>query len=154
MNQLRFFVAALALVAGSAWAQVSVTAPWVRATVPAQKSTGVYLHLVSPTATRLVGVSSPVATSAELHQMEMKGEIMKMRQVDGIELPAGKAVDMASGTYHIMLVGLKRQLNDGDAVPLTLMVQGKDKKRETITLKVPVKPIGFVSAVAAPAMHP
>lgn len=146
-------IAAMTLLMGSAQAHVSVTAPWVRATVPAQKSTGAYLHLQSATPARLVGVSSPVASATDMHKMEMEGDIMKMRKVDSIELPAGKGVNLASSTYHIMLVGLKRQLKEGDAISLTLVVQGKDKKRETITVKVPVKPIGFISPTAAPAMQ-
>jgi hypothetical protein len=144
----------LALGPASANTRVSVTAPWVRATVPSQKSTGAYMHLHSPVAARLVSVSSPVAAASQLHQMEMEGDLMKMRLVDGIELPPGKGVNMSSGTYHIMLVGLKRQLKDGDTVPLTLVVQGMDKRREQITVKVPVKPINFVSPASAPAMHP
>lgn len=153
MKQLATAIAIMMLLAGSACAQVSVTAPWVRATVPAQKSTGAYLHLQSAVAARLVGVSSPVAATAEMHRMDMQGETMKMRQVDSIELPAGKGVNLSSGTYHVMLVGLKRQLKEGDAVPLTLVVLGKDKRRETVTVKVPVKPIGFVSPTSAPAMQ-
>lgn len=140
------------LLAATARAEVSVTAPWVRATVPAQKSTGAYMHLLSTLDARLVGVSSPVAATVELHQMEMKDETMKMRQVDGIELPAGKGVNLASGSYHIMLVGLKRQLKQGEAVEITLQLQGKDKRRESVTVKVPVKPLGFVSP-AAPMHH-
>ena len=130
---------------GPGSAQVSVTAPWLRATVPAQKSTGAYMHLMSAGGARLIGVSSPVAATVELHQMDMTGQMMKMRQVDGIDLPAGKGVNLASGSYHIMLVGLKRQLKHGDAVDITLQVLGKNKKRESITVKVPVKPLDFVS---------
>jgi copper(I)-binding protein len=137
-------LAGLALM-GSALAEVSVTAPWVRATVPAQKSTGVYMHLLSEGGARLVGVSSPVAATVELHQMDMKDDVMKMRQVDGIDLPAGKGVNLASGSYHIMLVGLKRQLKPGEAVEITLQIQGKGKQRDSLTVKVPVKPLGFVS---------
>lgn len=146
-KNLLMMLAGLVL-AGAAQAEVNITAPWVRATVPAQKSTGAYMHLVSPAGARLVGVSSPIAATVELHQMEMKGETMKMRQVDGIDLPAGKGVNLASGGYHIMLVGLKRQLKAGDAVEITLQVQGKDKKRNNVTVKVPVKPLGFVSPTA------
>ena len=51
--------------------------------------------------------------------MEMDGDMMKMQQVDGIDLPAGKGVNLASGGYHIMLIGLKRQLKAGEVVPLT-----------------------------------
>lgn len=150
------FLAMLAglLLTGAAQAQVNVTAPWVRATVPAQQSTGAYMHLVAPAGGRLVGVKSPIAAQVELHQMEMSGEMMKMRQVDGIDLPAGKGVNLASGGYHIMLVGLKRQLKAGEAVEITLLVEGKDKKREDVTVKVPVKPLGFVSpTVPSAPMH-
>jgi copper(I)-binding protein len=137
-----------------AWAAVNVTAPWVRATVPAQKSSGAFMRVESSTGARLVGVSSPVAAQVELHQMEMKDGMMKMQQVDGIDLPAGKGVNLASGSYHIMLVGLKQQLKAGEAISLTLQVEHPGKKRETITVKVPVKPINFAAPDAGmPAHH-
>jgi periplasmic copper chaperone A len=142
-KQLLALMACAALMA-PAHAELRVTAPWVRATVPAQKSTGAYMRLQSAADARLVGVSSPVAATVELHQMDMKGEMMQMRQVDGIDLPAGKGVNLAGGSYHIMLVGLKRQLKPGEAIDLTLLVQGKGQRRESVTVKVPVKPLGFV----------
>ena len=144
MKKLLAMLACAALMA-SARAEVGVTAPWVRATVPAQKSTGAFMHVQSSTGARLVGVSSPVAATVELHQMDMKGGMMQMRQVDGIDLPAGKGVNLATGSYHIMLVGLKHQLKQGEAIDITLLVQGKDNKRESVTVKVPVKPLGFAS---------
>lgn len=144
MKKYLFSALAFGLVAVAAQAQVSVTAPWVRATVPAQKSTGAFMHLQSVHAARLVGVSSPVATTVELHKMEMKGPVMKMGPVEGIDLPAGTGVNLASGGYHIMLTGLKKQLKEGDAVSLTLELVGKDAKRERLTVKVPVKPMSFV----------
>lgn len=135
-------------------ASLSVTAPWVRATVPAQKSTGAFMHVQSQVPARLVGVRSSIAATTELHQMEMSGNTMKMGRVDGIDLPAGKGVNLASGGYHIMLMGLKRQLKEGEAIDLTLQVQGKGKKIDNITVKVPVKPITFVSpGQAAPMAH-
>lgn len=152
MKKLLAMLACVALM-GAAQAQVSVTAPWVRATVPAQKSTGAFMHLLSAGGARLVGVSSPAAASVELHQMEMKGEMMQMRQVDGIDLPAGKGVNLANGSFHIMLVGLKHQLKVGETVDITLLVQGKDKKRQSLTVKVPVKPLGFISP-AVPELMP
>jgi copper(I)-binding protein len=139
-------IAALAA-AAPALAQVSVTAPWIRATVPAQKSTGAYMHLMAGSDVRLVGVSSPIASVVELHKMDMDGTTMKMRQVDSIALPAGRGVNLASGGYHIMLVGLKQRLKDGDAVPLTLQIEyaNQQRTREQVTLRVPVKPVSFVS---------
>ena len=138
--------AMLMTLVGAAQAQVSVTAPWVRATVPAQKSTGAFMHVQSVKPARLVGVSSPAAAMVELHKMDMQGSVMKMGPVDSIELPAGTVINLASGGYHIMLTGLKRQLKAGETVVLTLQVQGKDGKRESLTVKVPVKPMTFVSA--------
>lgn len=150
-------LAALALLASAAFvqAQVSVTAPWVRATVPVQKSTGAFMYLQAARDARLVGVSSPVAKAVELHHSQMDGHNMTMRPVDGIDLAAGRGVNLAAGGYHIMLIGLTRQLKDGDAIPMTLVVEHKDRqgkdKRESITVRVPVKPIGFVSPHSTPA---
>jgi copper(I)-binding protein len=143
-KQLFALIASITLATG-AFAQVTVSQPWIRATVPQQKSTGAFMQLQSAGDARLVGVRSPVAGIAEIHQMEMDGHMMKMHPVDGIDLPAGKGVSLASGGYHIMLMDLKRQLKDGETVPVTLVVQHKNKKLENVTVDVPVKPITFVS---------
>lgn len=137
-------IAALcALAAVGAQAQVAVKDAWVRATVPAAKSGGAFLQLQSAQDARLVGVRSSVAGVAEIHEMAMDGQTMKMRAVTGgIELPAGKAVDL-SGGYHIMLMDLKRQLKEGETVPLTLLIEGKDKKQQAVEVQVPVKPLSY-----------
>jgi copper(I)-binding protein len=142
MNKLAFaLIASIGFVhAAQAAAPLTVSAAWVRATVPQQKSSGAFMLLQSPVDARLVAVSTPVG-DAELHQMEMKGDMMKMQQVDAIELPAGKTVSLASGGYHVMLVNLKHQLKAGDSVALTLVVEGRDKKRSSTTVQVPVKPL-------------
>lgn len=154
MKKLLLAFALLGALNGTASAAVSVTAPWVRATVPVQKSTGAFMHLQSASPARLLAVSSDVAQSVELHQMEMEGDVMRMKRVDGIDLPAGKGVNLASGGFHIMLVGLKRQLKEGEVVNLTLVLQHADERRESLTVKVPVKPLTFVSpAAAGPMAH-
>jgi copper(I)-binding protein len=141
-NKIFALIATIALpVAASA--QVNVTAPWVRATVAQQKSTGAFMMLQAERDARLVAVSSAVAGQGQIHQMDMHGDMMKMQQVDGIDLPAGKPVNLASGGYHVMLIDLKRQLRPGENVPLTLVVQYKDGKRETVKLTAPVKPLSF-----------
>ncbi len=147
-NQL---VCAIALcwLCATAHAGVSVTAPWVRATVPAQRSTGAFMHVQSSTPARLVGVTTSVAATAELHKMEMTDSMMKMARVDSIDLPAGKTVNLASGGYHIMLTGLKQQLKEGAAVTLTLQIMGENNKAESVTVKVPVKPMTFVNPHAS-----
>lgn len=130
---------------------LDITAPWVRATVPAQKASGAFMHLTSTSPAKLVKVSSPAATKIELHKMSMEGGTMKMAQVDAIDLPKDKVVNLASGGYHIMLTGLTRQLKAGDTVELTLHVNAGQPKLQQFKVKVPVKPINFVSPGQAAA---
>lgn len=139
----RQFLALLAgsLLSASAFAQVSVSEPWIRATVPAQKATGAFMRVQSAAPARLVGVQADVAGRAELHEMAMDGQTMRMRRVESIELPAGKPVNLASGGYHVMLFDLKRQLKEGEQVDLTLQVQDAAGKRQDVKLSVPVKPL-------------
>jgi len=140
----------LALIAGGllavsslVHAQVSVTEPWIRATVPAQKVTGAFMRVQSAAPARLVGVQSSVAGRAELHEMAMEGQTMRMRRVDAIALPAGKPVDLASGGYHIMLMDLQRQVKEGERVDLTLHVEDVAGKRQDVKLSVPVRPLSY-----------
>jgi hypothetical protein len=139
-------LAAASVISTAAFAQVTVSDPWIRATVPAQKTAGAFMQLRSPKATRLVEVQTPVAGHAEVHQMGMEGQTMRMQKVDGIDLPAGQTVNLASGGYHVMLFDLKQQLKDGEQVPLTLTFVGADKKRENVTVQVPVKPLTYTAA--------
>jgi copper(I)-binding protein len=141
-KQISMLAAGL-LLSGAALAQVTVGDPWIRATVPAQKTSGAFMQLTSKQDARLVGVRTPVAGNAEIHQMEMQGQSMKMHAVDGIALPAGKPVNLASGGYHIMLFDLKRQLKEGETVPLTLVVEDARHKRADVNVNVPVKPLDY-----------
>lgn len=142
-----------ALAASSAFAQVQVSEPWVRATVPQQRATGAFMHLTSPADARLVEARSPVAKVVEIHEMKMEGDVMKMRAVDGLDLPAGKAVELKPGGYHVMLIDLKAQMREGESVPLTLVVEGKDGKREQIELQAPVRPLATPAAPASGGMQ-
>ena len=149
MNRQLLALALAGLVSLPALAQVSVSDPWVRATVPQQKVAGAFMQLRSAKAARLVGVKTPVAGRVELHQMAMEGQTMRMRAVESIELPAGQAVNLASGGYHVMLFDLQRQLKEGEQVPLTLTVVDAAGKRETVAVSAPVRPLTYT----APAVH-
>ena len=147
MKTVQFTIAAaLALAAAAVSAQTSVKDGWVRSTVEPQKATGAFMQITSPQGGKLVGAQSPVAGVTEVHEMAMEGNVMKMRAVSALELPAGKAVELKPGGYHVMLMDLKQALKAGETVPLTLTVEGKDGKRESVELKLPVK-----AAAAAPA---
>jgi copper(I)-binding protein len=133
-----------------ALAQVTVKEPWVRATVPEQKATGAFMQVSAPAGARLVEARSSVAGVVELHEMSMEGTTMKMRAVPGIDLPPGKTVELKPGGYHVMLMDLKHPLKNGDSVAITLVVEGLDKKRETIEVKAPVRALNAQAPMAKP----
>ena len=127
------------LAVSSAHAQVRVTDPWVRATVAQQQATGAFMQLTAPTDTRLVSAASPAAAIVEIHEMAMENDVMRMRQIPGLALPAGKPVALAPGGYHIMLIDLIRQVKPGDKVPLTLVFEQAGGKRETAQVQAEVR---------------
>jgi copper(I)-binding protein len=138
----RIALFAAATIAGAAAsAQITIKEPWVRGTVAQQKASGAFMQITSANGGKLVSASSPVAGLVEVHEMAMDGNVMKMRAVPALDLPAGKTVELKPGGYHVMLMDLKQQLKPGEAVPLTLVVEGRDGKRETIEVKAPVKPL-------------
>jgi copper(I)-binding protein len=131
----------LLMAALPALAQVTVGEPWVRATVAAQKATGAFMTLTSAQPVKLVGVSSPAAGAVEVHEMKMVDDMMKMRQMQTLDLPAGQPVKLAPGGYHLMLLELKQPLKDGDKVPLTLEFEDAKKVRSKVVVDAPVKPL-------------
>ena len=120
-------------------ADVSVSDAWVRGTVAGQTATGAFMELKASENAALLSVSSPVAGTVEVHEMSMDNGVMKMRAMPRLDLPAGKAVTLKPGSYHIMLMDLKQPLKKGDSVPLTLKVEGKDKKLSTLEVKAEVR---------------
>lgn len=145
--KLKIIAALLALTGGLAYGQtVEVKNAWVRSTVPGQMGSGAFMQLTAKTATRLVGVSTPVAAVAEIHEMKMEGDVMRMRAVEGVDLPAGKTVDIKSGSYHVMLMDLKQTLAQGSEVPLTLVFKDGNGQESRLTLPAPV-------ATVAPGAH-
>ncbi|MBB5206144.1 hypothetical protein HNQ51_003487 [Inhella inkyongensis] len=128
-----------------ALAQTQATEPWVRATVPAQKATGLFVELRSPNGARLMGASSPAAARVEIHEMKMDGDTMRMRAVDSLNLPAGQAVQLKPGGLHLMLMDLKAPLLAGEQVSVRLEFKGNDGKPEVLELKAPVRGLGFVA---------
>lgn len=109
--------------AGYKVGDISISEAHARATVASQPSGAAYLTLENSgaAADRLVGVSSPVAGSAEIHTMSMDGDVMRMREVGTLPLaPAAKIAMKPGAGYHIMLMGLKKPLLEGDTFALTL----------------------------------
>ncbi|MFN9726364.1 copper chaperone PCu(A)C [Acidovorax sp.] len=146
MIQLLYTTALAAMLAAAcasapAWAQsaaVKVDGAWARASVQGQKATGAFMRLTAQDATRLVRAESPAAGVTEVHEMKMEGDVMKMRAVPALELPAGKTVELKPGGYHVMLMDLKAPLAKDTAVPLTLVFQDAKGAESRLTISVPV----------------
>ena len=140
---------ALCLVLSSAclpaWAQVTVQEPWVRGTVAQQRGTGMFARITSAQPARLVSASSPAAGVVEIHEMTMQGDVMRMRAIPGLDLPAGKTVEFKPGGLHLMLIDLKQPLEPGKSVPVTLVIESGGK-RESLELKVPVRALAGQAA--------
>ena len=124
---------------------VDVKDAWARATVQGQMATGAYMILTAKEGTRLVGASSSVAGVTEVHEMTMDNGVMKMRAIPGLDLPAGKAVELKPGGYHVMLMDLKTPLQKDTTIPLTLVFKDAKGVETKTELKVPVNataPVG------------
>jgi len=86
-------------------------------------------------ADNLIKAESDVADSVELHTMTMQDNVMKMTPVEKIEVPAGGSVELKPGSFHVMLIGLRHELKEGDVVKLTLTFE----KAGTIQVEAPVR---------------
>jgi hypothetical protein len=114
---------------------VKVTDAWARATPGGAQTGAVYMLLEASGDDRLVAVSTPAAKEAQLHRMTMDNDVMKMRQVEGIDLLAGKAVTLKPGGYHIMLLGLAEPLREGQTFPLTLSFATAGQQSITVAVR-------------------
>ncbi len=132
------------LLALPVWAQagdsmpVKVEAAWIRASVAGQSGTGAFMRLTAREPLTLVGLVSPVAGVAEVHEMKLQGDIMRMRAVAALDLPAGQAVELKPGGYHLMLMDLKAPLKADTRVPLTLVLRDAKGAERRVELQVPV----------------
>ena len=128
---------------GAAFAQathanVDIKNAWVRSTVPGQMGTGAFMQITAKAGMQLVGVSSPVAGVGEVHEMKMEGDIMKMRAVPALDLPAGKTIELKPGGYHVMLLDLKQPLLKDSKIPLILTLKDAKGVQSKLELTLPV----------------
>ena len=153
---LKTLLATAALSAGLTYAQnVAVTDTWARATVQGQKATGAFMKLTAKEGAKLVGASSPVAGVTEIHEMKMDKDVMRMAAVPALNLPAGQAVELKPGGYHVMLMDLKQSLPKDSMVALTLQFQDTKGNKSQLELKVPVllQAPGTAAGAGMPAGH-
>lgn len=155
--KLKVIAAILTLAAGAVSAQsVDVKDAWARATVKGQMATGAFMTLTAKDGGKLVSATSPVAGVVEVHEMKMDGNVMKMRAVQGgLDLPAGKAVELKPGGYHVMLMDLKQPLTKDSTIPMTLVFKDAKGVETKTELKIPVAmtPPGGAAAMPMPMHH-
>lgn len=120
---------------------ITVSGAWSRETAAGQTAGGGFVTLANSGARedRLVSAASPVAAEVQLHTMSMDGGIMRMRQVTaGIPVPARGKLELRPGSFHIMFIGLKRPLHQGERIPVTLHFQRAGR----VTIQFAVQPVG------------
>lgn len=149
-----FVSAALLMCAAVAHAQVTIKDAWVRPTVAQQQATGAFLQITAAHDTRLVAVRSPVAQVAEIHEMAMQGDVMTMRPLAGLDLPAGRPVVLKPGGMHVMLMQLRQPIHHGEQVPLILVFEGRDGRRETVEVKAVARAATGQPAAGGHGAHP
>ena len=121
----------LLLVALPAWAQVEIENPWSRATAPGAKVAAGYMVLRNkgPSPDRLLGATTPAARKVETHVTMRDGDIMRMREVKGYEIPAGGTFELKPGGPHLMFVDVRQPFREGESVPVTLRFERAGEKK-------------------------
>lgn len=111
---------------------------WVQEGPPSQTITAAYMTIENQTGAdiSLRSARTKVAQTVELHKMELVDGMMKMHRVETIDIPAGRTAELKPGGYHLMVIGLKKELKEGDKVTITLEFSGNLSK----TITIPVKP--------------
>ena len=130
------FCAALLLIfaAMPSLADVTVTAPWARASILASRPGVAYLTLQSASDDRLIGLDTPAAQAVMIHAVQTKDGISQMTDLMALDLPAGQEVTLAPSATHLMLMGLTAKLADGGSFALTLHFEHAG----ALTVTVPV----------------
>jgi copper(I)-binding protein len=143
MRKVIMLVAGALLTMSAAAADLGITVSdaWGRATAPGQDSGSFKFTITSKKEAKLVAISSPAAGAVEIHSMVHEDGKMKMRAVESLPLPAGKAVDLGKGGNHVMLLNLKQPLKAGDSVPLTLTIEFADKHKANVDAKAEIRPM-------------
>lgn len=119
---------------------------WVRPALAEQDATGGYLTIQSSEKLALVGVSTPVAEVAEVHEMRMDGDVMRMRMLERLDIEPGKALELKPGSNHLMLMALKGAVEAGQQVDLNLLFEKPDGTKIDMPVKATVRgPAGAAS---------
>ena len=118
-----------------AQAEVSSKDAWIRLLPPSMKTTAGYVTLSSTQSDRLIKVSSDLVDTVEIHEMTMNEGVMQMAPVDSVDLPANTEVSLKPGGLHLMLIGLKDSLKEGQDVPVKLTFSSGESQNVSFKVK-------------------
>jgi copper(I)-binding protein len=139
ISTVGFGLAGIAQAQSAKVGSVQIENAYTRSTVPGQMAAGGFMKIENKGAVdQLISASSPVAGEVQLHEMAMEGNVMKMRQVKEVVLPAGGAVELKPGGMHLMFINIKAPLTAGETVPVKL----KFAKAGEVEVKMPVNAMG------------
>ncbi len=113
-----------------------VSESWIKTTIPGGAVSAAYMQIKSATPSKLIKAESPAAGLVEIHDMKMNAGVMEMKALDAIDVPANKAVILKPGGMHVMLMNVKKPINKGDKIPMTLTFEGANKKTVLVTLEL------------------
>jgi copper(I)-binding protein len=139
ISTVGFGLAGIAQAQSAKVGSVQIENAYTRSTVPGQMAAGGFMKIENKGAVdQLISASSPVAGEVQLHEMAMEGNVMKMRQVKEVVVPAGGAVELKPGGMHLMFMNIKAPLTAGETVPVKL----KFAKAGEVEVKMPVNAMG------------
>ncbi len=121
----------LALLATPALAQIEIENAWARATPPGAKIAAGYMTIRNKSSSpdHLIRVASPLAARVEMHVHIHDGDVMRMRQVKGYDIPASGSLELKSGGAHLMFVDIKQPFKEGEKIPVTLRFERAGEKK-------------------------
>lgn len=119
--------------------EISISNAWARATAPGQQVAAAYMNLKSKQGATLIKAESDLAGNVEIHSMMMENDVMKMRMLDELPLPAGEVVSLEPGGYHLMLFDLKQPLRAGEEGEFKLYFRNKSGETHSMTVRLPIK---------------
>ena len=135
----RWFSIGYLILVACAQRDVTVSDSWVRATAPGQQVAAAFMTLHAGKTAALIGAQSPACEAIQIHSMRMQGGVMRMREVNEVALPAGVAVKLEPGSYHMMLTGLKRALGPGNSLPIELKIRYADGALASLQVNAEVR---------------
>jgi copper(I)-binding protein len=132
---------------------LAIASPWLRPSVQGQAATGAYMTLTASEPLTLIGAATPAAGSVELHQMQMDGDVMRMRPVEALALAPNRPLQLSPGGYHFMVLQPKMPFRVGMQVPLTLRLRDAKGAVRTVEVAVPVSVLAPAGAGATEHRH-